>query len=109
MRNLKLETSNSREAMATKKHKEKQRGGTIGVVRSAFFLLAALATLDVSAENLLLSNAVVHTITGETIIGGQVFVAEGKISAVGTNITAPNVKTLDLAGQHLYPGLIALD
>src|SRR4051794_26398961 len=74
----------------------------------AFALLIAAAQIT-SAQNILLSNAVVHTISGETIVGGEVFVADGKISAVGTNLTAPGVTALDLAGQHVYPGMIALD
>jgi imidazolonepropionase-like amidohydrolase len=60
-------------------------------------------------ENLLLSNAVVHTISGETITGGQVLVVDGKISNVGPKIAAAEATVVDLQGQHLYPGIIALD
>src|SRR6266700_2508360 len=129
MRNFKLQTSNSREAMATKKHKETQKaevrglknfksqhststevpiskalkdrlrssagartalsadhslrssvlrgqgcprsyGRTIeSMFRTSLALVCCVVLNVCSAENLLLSNAVVHTITGETIIG----------------------------------------
>jgi imidazolonepropionase-like amidohydrolase len=61
------------------------------------------------SQNLLLSNAVVHTISGETITGGQVLVVNGKISAVGPKVSAAEATAIDLQGQHLYPGIIALD
>ncbi|MDB6108284.1 MAG: Amidohydrolase [Pedosphaera sp.] len=64
---------------------------------------------SVSAESLLLSNAVVHTISGATLTAGSVLVKDGKIEAVGAQLTAPGVKVIDLQGQHLYPGLIALN
>ncbi len=61
------------------------------------------------AEELLLTGATVHTVSGETLSPGQVLVRDGKIAAVGPSVSAANAKTLDLSGQHLYPGLIALD
>jgi imidazolonepropionase-like amidohydrolase len=83
---------------------------SISVVRFLFVLLIVVVHARFAgAQNLLLSNAIVHTVSGETLTNGQVFVADGKISAVGANLTAPGAKMLDLNGQHLYPGMIALD
>src|ERR1051326_3198015 len=59
------------------------------------------------SEHLLLSNAVVHTISGDTITSGQVLVVDGKISDVGPKVTAPEAKVVDLQGQHLYQGMLA--
>jgi imidazolonepropionase-like amidohydrolase len=62
------------------------------------------------AQSLILSNAIVHTVSGETISDGQVLIVEGKIAEIGPNLSRPPETTVvDLQGQHLYPGLIALD
>src|SRR5262245_45736557 len=61
-----------------------------------------------TADSLLLSNAVVHTISGEKITGGQVMVVDGRISAVDSEVSASEATVSDLPGQHLYPGIIAL-
>ena len=67
------------------------------------------APLSARGESLLLTGATVHTISGETLVPGQVLMRDGKIAAVGKNVSAEGAASLDLAGQHLYPGLIALD
>ena len=50
-----------------------------------------------------------HTISGETFAPGQILIQDGKIAAVGKTVPAGGVTPIDLAGQHLYPGIIALD
>src|SRR5437899_6695623 len=72
-------------------------------------LLFSLAAQTAVAQSLLLTGATVHTIAGETFSPGKVFIKDGKIAAVGPSLTADGAQTIDLAGQHLYPGLIALD
>jgi imidazolonepropionase-like amidohydrolase len=62
-----------------------------------------------SAQTLLLSNAVIHRISDDTLPSGQILIQDGKIAAVGANVSAANAQVLDLQGQHLYPGLIALN
>jgi imidazolonepropionase-like amidohydrolase len=76
----------------------------------------ALSTAQRSkAESILLENATVHTVSGETFSPGRVLVQDGKIrdvSAMGgaeRNLTPVDAKRIDLTGLHLYPGLIALD
>ena len=63
-----------------------------------------------SAESILLMNAIVHTVSGETYTNGDVLIDGGKIEAVlhGKRRVISG-KSIDLKGQHLYPGLIALD
>ena len=61
------------------------------------------------AQSLLLSGATVHTVSGETLAPGKVLIKDGKIAAVGANLSADDAKTIDLTGQHLFPGLIALN
>jgi imidazolonepropionase-like amidohydrolase len=75
-------------------------------------LMAAVvvaAPLNTPAETLILTGATVHTISGETLAPGQVLIQDGKIAAVGKTVPASGAASVDLAGQHLYPGMIALN
>jgi imidazolonepropionase-like amidohydrolase len=65
-----------------------------------------------SAETILLNNAIVHTVSGGTITNGGVLISGEKIESVLDGKHPVGVvanRTIDLHGQHLYPGLIALD
>src|SRR6266436_445890 len=48
--------------------------------------LLALTIHPALSQNLLLSGATVHTISGETLSPGKVLIQNGKIAAVGTTI-----------------------
>ena len=59
------------------------------------------------AEDILIRNATILTITNGTIINGSVLVRDGKIAAVGANVTAPaNARVIDAAGKFVSPGII---
>jgi len=62
-----------------------------------------------SAESFMLTGAVVHTVSGETLSPGHVWVQDGKVAGVGRRLPAGNTKMIALAGLHLYPGMIALN
>jgi len=50
----------------------------------------------------------IHTVSGDVIERGTVLFIDGKITAVGINIALPNgVEAIDVAGKHVYPGMIA--
>ena len=74
-----------------------------------FLYLAALPTVCLAAESLLLTGATVYTVSGETLSPGQVLIKGGKIAAVGSTVAADGATVIDLKGLHLYPGLIALN
>ncbi len=59
------------------------------------------------AASLRLVGGLVHTVSGPTLTNVPVLVRDGKIVAVGPGAEGPADATVDLAGQHLYPGLIA--
>jgi imidazolonepropionase-like amidohydrolase len=61
------------------------------------------------AETILLRGATVHTVSGETLSPGDVLIQDGKIAAVGKSLSAQDAEVIDLTGQQLYPGMIALD
>ena len=71
-------------------------------------LLAAFSSA--LAKNTLLTNAVVHTVSGPTHSPGFVLIEGDTIKAVGPARKKPDTgeaKVLNLKGQHLFPGLIA--
>lgn len=54
-----------------------------------------------------ISNATIHTGTGDTIENGTVVITDGKIVSVGKNASGPAGATIiDARGKHVYPGLI---
>ena len=81
----------------------------VGGVRLAMLIAFLSSAIPVFSQSLLLSGATVHTISGETLSPGKVLIKDGKIAGVGTALTAQGAQTIDLTGQHLYPGLIALN
>ena len=71
-------------------------------------LLAFIAlTCAAHAESILIRNATLLTVTKGTIQNGSVLIQDGKIAAVGTNLSAPAGATIiDASGKFLSPGLI---
>jgi imidazolonepropionase-like amidohydrolase len=71
-------------------------------------LAVALAFAGLSgAETILIRNATVLTITKGTAENGSVLIENGKIAAIGKNISAPADATIvDAAGKYLMPGII---
>jgi len=72
-------------------------------------VLCFISTCAVAADSLLLTGATVHTVSGETLSPGQVWIQDGKIAGVGKTVSARGATALDLKGQHLYPGMIELN
>ncbi|HWP37719.1 MAG TPA: amidohydrolase, partial [Gemmatimonadales bacterium] len=55
----------------------------------------------------LIKNATVMTVTNGTIQNGSILIRDGKIAAVGTNVTAPaDALVIDAAGKYVIPGII---
>ncbi len=79
----------------------------ISVRVSAQFTPAPAA---VQAAPVLLQGATVHVGNGTVLQNTDVLLVGGKITQVATGITAPaGAQVIDVRGQHLYPGLIAMD
>lgn len=72
----------------------------------------AVTSPDAHADSLYLHNAIVHTVSGSTITNGGVLIRDGKIDLVTDGKSSDSInadKSIDLKGQHVYPGLIGLD
>ncbi len=83
---------------------------------SAILLVIVVACTSVAAQaadaaiphsEVLIQNATILTATHGRIEHGSVYVKDGKIVAVGTNVSAPSsAKVIDAGGRYLTPGII---
>lgn len=56
---------------------------------------------------IIIRNATIHTVSGDTMENGSVLFQNGKITEIGVNIAFPgDAEVVDAKGQHVYPGLI---
>jgi imidazolonepropionase-like amidohydrolase len=63
--------------------------------------------MGVRAETILIRNATVMTVTKGTVQNGSVLIENGKIAAIGKNVSAPaDATVVDGTGKYLTPGII---
>jgi hypothetical protein len=75
---------------------------TVTVAAAAFAQSVPAAHNDV-----LIKNATVMTVTHGNIKNGSVYIKDGKIAAVGENLSAPTtVIVIDAGGKYLTPGIV---
>jgi len=74
----------------------------------ALFLIVPAGLLANGPENsIALRGATVYTAVGPPIENATILIENGKITAVGRNVTIPyGVKVIDVAGKQIIPGLI---
>ncbi len=65
-------------------------------------------TVAPQEQPVVLRGATIHTVTKGTITNGTIVLDRGKITAIGgPEVATPRgAKVVDLAGKHIYPGLI---
>lgn len=77
------------------------------ILSICLILLASLSLARAQGETYAIRNARIVTVTGPVIENGTVVIANGKIAAVGTNVSIPSgAKVIDATGLWVYPGLI---
>jgi imidazolonepropionase-like amidohydrolase len=60
-----------------------------------------------TAQTIAITNAKIHTVSGPIIERGTVVVQNGRIAAVGANVTVPaGAQTIDASGKVVTPGLL---
>ncbi len=77
--------------------------------RGSVWLALALCVTVIpgQAESILIRNATVLTVTKGTVQNGNVLVENGKIAAIGKNVSGPaDATVVDASGQFLMPGII---
>lgn len=68
---------------------------------------ACTRAADPPSAPIALVGGTVHTVCGPNIQNGTVLLANGKIVAVGQDVSLPpDVQRIDITGHHVYPGLI---
>lgn len=75
------------------------------LIATLVLLLAVVPALK--AESMLLRGATVHTVAKGTLSPGDVLVRDGRIAAVAARVEGPADRTVDLAGLHLFPGIVS--
>jgi len=80
-------------------------GIPLGRLMSALGVVVAVNTSG--AQDIAIRNATIITIAKGDIQNGTILVRNGKIAAVGTNVTIPaGVRTIDGTGKFVMPGII---
>jgi imidazolonepropionase-like amidohydrolase len=60
------------------------------------------------SQPIVLKGGTIHPVSGSVIESGEILFEQGKIKAIGKNLTLPaNTKSIDVSGKQLYPGLIS--
>ena len=87
------------------------RTPSIHVAALAALILAGPAVTRVSApraETVALTGGTVHPVSGPTIDRATIVVTDGRITAVGADVSPPAGATvISCEGKHVYPGLIS--
>jgi imidazolonepropionase-like amidohydrolase len=83
-------------------------------IKALFITLLCLAVITLHAQSpkgkfgtFALTNASIETVTKGVIQNGTVVISNGKITAVGTNVSVPQgAEVIDCKGLWIYPGMI---
>jgi len=77
------------------------------VVFSAGLSVFAAAQAGSTHNEVVIKNAVIMTVSHGSISNGSIYIKDGKIAAVGKDVSVPaGVTVVDAAGKYLTPGLI---
>ncbi len=72
---------------------------------TSFIVGATIA--PTSAQTVAITNAEIHTVSGNVIPSGTIVIRDGRIAAVGTNVSIPDgARTIDGTGRIVTPGFI---
>ena len=70
--------------------------------------LAVLAASPALAAPTMFKGATIHPVSGPPIENGVMVIEDGKIVAVGTDVSVPSgADVVDVSGKHLYPGFVS--
>ncbi len=86
---------------------------TIAIISIAAGLASATYAHDIvpgpkQTAPIALTNATIHTVSGDVLQSAGLIFDEGKITAIGPRADIPaDARVIDLEGKHVYPGLIS--
>ena len=74
---------------------------------SALAFVVAVSGARVAADEMVIQNGTILTVTNGTIDNGSILIRDGKIAAVGTSISVPSgADVIDATGLFVMPGII---
>jgi len=77
----------------------------ISAILACFCLMLSIRALN--AQNLLIKNGTLLTVTKGAVMKGDILILDGIIKKIGKNIEAPEqVKVIDATGKYVMPGII---
>jgi len=81
------------------------------LIQSASFIMASDQVPSKKQDHpIALIGATIHPVIGDVIENGTILFEDGKITKLGSGITLPTgTQSIDVAGKHIYPGLINAD
>lgn len=87
---------------------QKSRGSLRALcISAASALLFGFLAAPAQAQTYAIRGATIHTMAGEPIRNGTVVISNGKITAVGANVSVPGgAQVINASGLHIYPGLM---
>ena len=83
----------------------------IAFIKSTSLILASDQVPSKKQDHpIALIGATIHPVIGDVIENGIILFDNGKIKELGSNVSLPSgTETIDVAGKHIYPGLINAD
>lgn len=101
-----MRTSMIRAAKARRARRGRQRGGrSIALAAALMMTLSAVPAL--TAQTIAITGGKVYPVSGPPIENGTVLIRDGKIAAVGSNVTIPQgAQRVDASGKWVTPGLV---
>lgn len=81
---------------------------------SALALNSAMAHDQIPGDKqespIVLQGGTLHTVANGVLTDSDLVFENGKITAIGRNVSIPDgAEVIDISGQHVYPGVIAMD
>jgi imidazolonepropionase-like amidohydrolase len=83
--------------------------GAVALLTASAALAGAQVRMTVAPQSqpVVLRGATIHTVTNGVIENGSIVLDGGKIVAIGQTVEIPRgARIVDLAGKHIYPGLV---
>lgn len=100
-----MRTSSIRAKLAHRAERASRRGGSALALATAALMVMSLST--VQAQTVAITGGKVYPVSGPPIENGTVLIRDGKIAAVGANVSIPqDAQRIDAKGKWVTPGLV---
>ena len=100
-----MRSSTNRAKLARRAEQGRQHGRSAVLVAAAALVMASVPALQ--AQTIAITGGKVYPVSGPPIENGTVLIRDGKIAAVGANVTIPDgAQRVDAKGKWVTPGLV---